>query len=230
MAFVWDRETFRYVDVDTGEPLDPDEVLNALDDSLDYSLAAARQIAVEIDSGDLHPTDAERQFHNELDAAYIRQWMLGKGGKDNMTLSDWFIIGTLLAVQYRFLKRFMNALNNPLQVMPVGEINRRLDMYIDSSRQAFERGKALAFGIPQLPAYPGDGSTLCLTRCKCHWEIHPVSSPDPRLSGWNCYWRLGIAEHCETCLRREAAWAPLFVSVDGTMDLITADLFAGASA
>jgi len=89
------------------------------------------------------------------------------------------------------------------------QILARSDLYTASARQAFERANMRAHGIPELPAQPGDGSTICKTRDRCHWEYEQVEG------GWNCTWVLDpAAEHCETCLERAEEWNPLFVAVD----------------
>jgi hypothetical protein len=76
-------------------------------------------------------------------------------------------------------------------------------MYMRSAREAFERGKMRAWGIPDLPAWPGDGSTECLTNCRCHWEFEPWQ-------GYiNCYWIIDWeAENCQDCIDRYHLWNP----------------------
>jgi hypothetical protein len=44
-----------------------------------------------------------------------------------------------------------------------------------------------------------------LTNCQCRWEI--VDRGDH----WDCYWRLGIAEHCPDCVERARNWNPLTI-------------------
>jgi len=91
------------------------------------------------------------------------------------------------------------------------QIAARSRMYMRSSREAFERAKARAVGVPPLPAYPGDGSTRCLTNCACQWEIIPEVQDDGAIV-YNCYWRLGPTEHCPDCIERSRQWNPYTVS------------------
>ena len=58
------------------------------------------------------------------------------------------------------------------------QIANRSQMYMDSSREAFERGKMRAHGVLELPEYPGGGSTPCLTRCRCEWIYEEVYEGD----------------------------------------------------
>jgi len=95
------------------------------------------------------------------------------------------------------------------------QIANRAQMYMDSAREAFERGKMRAHGVLELPEYPGGGSTPCLTRCRCEWIYEEVYEGE-ELVGYNCTWQLDPnADHCEGCLEYEAKWNPLFVSVLG---------------
>lgn len=87
-----------------------------------------------------------------------------------------------------------------LEGLTISQIIARAEMYINATRQGFERGKAAAYGI-ELPAYPGDGSSPCLSNCRCYWQIE---SGDAILA----YWRLGIADHCAVCQQRNAEWNP----------------------
>ena len=59
-----------------------------------------------------------------------------------------------------------------------------------------------------LPAWPGDGTTICLTNCKCRWSINILSI---ERGDYNATWRLGAAEHCRTCRQRARAWKKLRV-------------------
>ena len=93
------------------------------------------------------------------------------------------------------------------------QIATRSRMYMNSSREAFERGQMRAYGIPSLPEYPGGGSTRCLTNCRCSWLIEEVYDEEGELTGWNCTWVLDPpAEHCVDCQDYGAKWNPLFVA------------------
>lgn len=91
-------------------------------------------------------------------------------------------------------------------VLSASEIIRRVKMYLNSSRQAYEQARV--YGFADLPAYPGDGSSECLSNCHCHWEI--------QVSERNlvAYWRLGAADHCKTCRDRADTWSPYIVRLD----------------
>lgn len=73
--------------------------------------------------------------------------------------------------------------------------------YVPSITPSYWRG---AIGDLPLPAYPGDGTCEGESHCGCRWEIKPVGAND-----FDCYWKLGSGEHCETCQKRAHEWNPL---------------------
>jgi len=93
------------------------------------------------------------------------------------------------------------------------QVAARSKMYLNSAREAYERGKMRAHGVPQLPAYPGDGSTVCLTNCRCAWRIEEQRDEEGNLLGWNCYWEIIGPDdaNCPDCLDRMGRWNPYVV-------------------
>ena len=82
--------------------------------------------------------------------------------------------------------------------------NARAEMYAKSIQVPYWRG---ATKMLPLPAMPGDGTTQCLTNCKCAWNVIPV---DEDAGDYDAYWIYGATErHCQTCRERQSQWAPL---------------------
>jgi hypothetical protein len=142
----------------------------------------------------------QMDFRQALRRSYIDQYLLARGGRDNMTAADWGRLGGMLREQYGWMDRFAQQM--AAGEMSPNQVASRMQMYFNSSRESFERGRAAALGIPRLPAYPGDGSTQCRTNCQCSWDITEAEDE------WLAYWRLGVAEHCPDCVRRSQEWAP----------------------
>ena len=112
----------------------------------------------------------------------------------------------MLKEQYRYLNAFMQQIARG--ELSNAQIVMRMNMYINSANEALWR--AITRDLPlELPAYPGDGSTRCLVNCQCEWEILP------RDDGYDCFWRLGAAEHCSDCLTRASEWNPYKIRVSG---------------
>jgi len=105
-----------------------------------------------------------------------------------------------------FIAALQGGVVSSLGALSLIEVIRRAKMYINSARQAFERAKTYAYG--NLPAYPGDGSSECLSNCQCHWEL--------QFSANNlvAYWKLGSADYCKTCTSRASTWNPYIVPLE----------------
>jgi hypothetical protein len=151
----------------------------------------------------------EVDFRGKLKDQYIVQYLAGRGGRDAMTQADWGSIGGMLKKQYGYLSRFTGQIAagelSEEGRLKMGQIRARSTMYFNSAGQAFERGKVASVGpgAPLLPAYPGDGSTRCLSNCGCHWSIEEGRNV------WRASWVLGPTEHCPDCVERASRWNPL---------------------
>lgn len=209
----WDKRIHNYRDDQTGRILSRERALEFVDQSLLESTNVAGDLADLWDAGQLSVADFNTLVRAELKYEYIRQGTLGRGGRPQMTAADWGSIGGSLADQYRYLTPFMAEI--AAGALTVGQVKARLAMYVNSAREAFFRGLARAFGIPngRLPAQPGDGSTECLTNCKCSWTIEEIYDDAGVLIRWDCYWKYGETEdHCDTCRQRETTWSPFVIN------------------
>jgi len=157
-------------------------------------------LAADMAAGEMSTSSWVFGMRGEIKKTYINQYLLAKGGRQNMTQADWGRLGGMLKNQYGYLDKFAQDIN--AGKMTEAQIKARSQLYINSGRQAYERGRVAALGMPSLPAYPGDGSTQCLTNCQCHWEITEAETE------WLAYWTLGAAEHCPDCVQRAQDWAP----------------------
>ena len=157
----------------------------------------------------------QMQIRDALKIEYIQQYLLGIGGEGNLSSKDYGSIGGMLRDQYRYLDNFARQIANG-ELTP-GQAMARIQMYANSARESFGRARARAFSIPDgaLPAYPGDGQTRCKTNCACYWNIVEVTDEKGGLVGWDCYWELGKAEHCDDCVDNRGKWNPLFIPYRG---------------
>lgn len=200
----WDVGAKRYRDTETGRFLSREAALGMADQSMQAGRSAVRTLAELVAGGQLSAEDWREKMRQEIKDEYIRQYLAARGGKSQMTQEDWGSIGGMLTEQYRYLDGFYGEV--AAGSLSEGQIAARASMYVNSAREASERAHTRSQGLPDLGRYPGDGSTQCLTNCKCHLEIRETDE------GWNVYWRLGDAEHCADCVELNAQWNPLFVS------------------
>ncbi len=195
----------------------------AIGASRDRATAAAEMVA----DGRLTTADWQTWMRAEIKREYIRQYILGKGGLSTMNNKDWSSIGGMLREQYKYLDKF--AAEVAAGGLAQGEIAARSRMYLNSSTESFWRATERATGMPPLPCYPGDGSSLCLTNDRCYWDIKPIGKAGS-VTGWRCFWKLTPADHCTSdalvkgragemiphgCLQRAALWNPLTLWLPG---------------
>jgi hypothetical protein len=153
--------------------------------------------------GDLTIQEWQSEMRTLLKDTYRAMYELAVGGRENMTQADYGRLGGILAEQYRYLDRFAADLAEGK--LSLAQALYRARLYIASSTQAYERAKAASYGIT-LPQYPGDGSTQCLTNCRCEWVIKE------RKNDYACTWVLGEAEHCPDCLEAAQLYKPYLVA------------------
>jgi len=210
--WVWNLKAKRYQDTDTGQFMARVEVLSLVQGSLDASGNVTDTLAGLVAGGQLAPADWRDMMREEVKGEYLRQYMTGRGGREQMTYSDWGRCGAMLKAQYKWLEGFAEQVATG--ELSEAQIRARARLYVDSARQAYEKGNARALGVPDLPAYPGDGSTMCLSNCACYWRIEEVFDEAGRPIGWDCYWELTSgAEHCADCEARGVEWYPFEVRV-----------------
>lgn len=167
---------------------------------INQALPEVERLAGAVAGGNMRTTQWVEGMREQIRRTYLSEYMLSKGGRENMTSEDWGRLGGLLQNQYRYLSGFEADLK--AGTMTEAQIQQRAQLYIKSARQAYERGQVAQLGMPALPAYPGDGQTQCVTNCQCHWEITETEDE------WRAYWTLGAAEHCPDCVAHSKEWAP----------------------
>jgi len=195
MPWGWDPGAKRYRDADTGRFMPRADVLAYVDQSIHASGVAANQLVDFVVEGVTSPGDFKTLFRQELKGEYIREYLLGIGGREQMGPRDWGSIGGMLQEQYRHLDDFVAEI--AAGELTPEQIAARAEMYVNSSREAYERAhgrnaKALemteeqwvvdpakencgdcltyaAMGWEPIGTFPtpGDGSTQCMTNCGC---------------------------------------------------------------
>lgn len=149
-----------------------------------------RTLSDQLNSGDIDIDQWQGGMKQALRDSYALN--LRAGSDSPLKYTEYLKLGTPLQKQYRFLERFKQDI--AAGKTKAGAIATRAQMYIFSAVQMYWR-QVVGIG---LPAYPGDGTTDCVTACQCEWE--------ERDDGF--YWRLGDAHHCHICPERAQEWAP----------------------
>lgn len=165
---------------------------------------AASQLARHADAyaaGRLTLVEFERLFKQELKDMYIAATWTANG-RAGASQAQYGLAGRRLRDQYQFMFGFFAEIQ--AGALSPAQIKSRAAMYTASSRQVLEQLGASDAGMPRLPAYPGDGSTSCLSNCNCGLRTVKVEQ------GYDVFWDMSAAEHCDDC-RRRANGSPLRV-------------------
>lgn len=199
----WDQPSKRYRNRDTGRYMGSRQMLPLRDEFIDAQKGAVSDLVDRLADGEITTNRFVEEMRGLIKTSFIDEYALAHGGRHNLTSRDFGIVGQMCRGQYGYLNAFAEQINAG-ELSPA-QIRARGRLYIEAASQAYERAAAEVRGIrgPHgLPAYPGDGSTVCRTNCKCTWEFAETETD------WECTWTLHPAEHCADCLERAARWAP----------------------
>lgn len=195
------------------------EYLDQSDRDLDETEKRVDEIVALLIAGALTPLAFEAMMRQEIEDVYVREYAIGRGLLSGEALGESEIESVLRGLlEFQFGKLHDFVMEIIAGELSPAQIANRAKMYISSARQAFERGRGKRLKWPVLPAYPGDGTSLCKTRCRCHWSGYRVDG-----NAWHFFWELDyLAEHCSSpeiddqgrplgCLERGVIWAPLVI-------------------
>lgn len=166
----------------------------------------AQTLTRQLVNGDLTIQAWELEMRKQLKCVFTSEYLLAKGGRNNITTANLDTVSSLLESQYSFLHRFADQIKSG--ELSEAVIQNRTTQYFESATQAYERGHADSYHLT-LPAHPADGSQNCKSRCKCQWGI------DETETDYLCTWILNqAAEHCDSCQENARRWNPLTIAKD----------------
>lgn len=208
MPYSFDPTIGRYRDLTTGRLVKKSFVISKAELSIEYSKNTVREIAKALADGVIDPFEWRQIMRQQIKDEYIRQALLGAGGRDNMNPTRWGSVGGSIADQYKYLEKFY--IDIVLGDLSEGQIAARSLMYINSAVEAYNRQAGITAGllgfdevrwvldagtdnhcqtcldraalgwVPVMAdggfpagagsAFPGDGSTICLTNDRCRLE------------------------------------------------------------
>jgi len=196
----WDDSAQRYRDPTTGRFVGVSQMQDLREVYMDQQKAQMSSFTRAYAAKEITLTKYYDQVVNTLKNTYIDMYAMGAGGRNNLSQRDWGRIGAMLKEQYKYLRTMFEQIASG-QISPA-QASARLAMYINSANEALWKGITRDYPF-QLPAYPGDGSTECLTNCRCEWDIVEVPG------GYDCYWIIDPeAENCDSCQVRAGDWHP----------------------
>lgn len=140
MAWKWNQTAARYYNTETGRFLSRTKALGFVEESIAAAESVVDTLAGYVAEGFLAPTDFASLAWKEVKDEYIRQYLLGRGGRAQMTQVDWGSVGGSLSEQMRYFRPFMEEVAQGN--LSEGQIRSRMRMYINSGREAYERAQA----------------------------------------------------------------------------------------
>jgi hypothetical protein len=206
MAWKWNPTAHRYYNPETGRFLSRTQALGYVERSLEATASATDLLADYVANEMISVADWRLLMRQEIKSEYIRQACLGRGGRAQMTFSDWGVVGSQIKDQYRYLDDFARQIADGK--LSEAQISSRSRMYVNAAREAFESmqermataagydeevwvvNHALencpdcldfeAMGWQPVGTFPtpGDGSTQCLTNCGCTKEYRKSETGD----------------------------------------------------
>ena len=201
--WVWNQETKRYRNTETGETLTENKQNQLRDTLVDLWMERVRLMAEWLASGELTIQEWTLGMRREITNVFADEYMMAKGGWNAMYQEDVNTLADLIFQQFGYLQDFAEVVKQG--ELSKAQIGARSELYTESATQSFERGRARRHGII-LPAYPADGSQICQSRCRCRWS---VKETEERV---DAFWQLDPqAVHCDTCLANAEAWNPYWL-------------------
>lgn len=168
---------------------------------------AVSDLTAQLERGEITTAEWQREMEKLLARYHEAAFMLGQ---DSAEIDDAALLILIGEIEYQldFLAAFAAVMAEVgiAAWMPVW--NARAAMYAQATKASYWRGYIVKIGLPQLPHYPGDGSSECLTNCHCWLDIRTLSE---QKGDYDVYWKLGAEKHCKTCPRRAISWNPLKV-------------------
>lgn len=149
--------------------------------------------------------DWSHAMERELRLLHTVAAALGRGGFVALTEADVRLIGRMVEKQMGYINRWKQALAAPTPVN-TDVARARAMQYAGAATETYSRAHVAALGLPELPQYPGDGHTQCLTGCRCHLRIEKREGN----GNFDVWWIFAPeAQHCPDCPHLAEAWSPL---------------------
>ena len=100
------------------------------------------ELAESLKSGNITVAQWEESMRDMLRREYETAMILAKGGRENITQSDWGYEGSALKKQYAYLNNFAKEIAADPAAWMSGRLNIRMDMYGESAYAALEDFRA----------------------------------------------------------------------------------------
>lgn len=200
--WIWDAGLGRYRNARTGRLIPAGRIQAMRDRLVDSAMLLFGSLADRLAEAKLDVGAWERAMREAIKSIFGAQYLLGRGGINAMQSADWDRLAELVQEQYGFLGGFTDEVAAGKLSAP--QVTIRAQLYVGSSVQAHEAGKAAAWDV-DLPAQPGDGSSECMANDRCSWQLRRRKD-----GAVEATWVADLDKRtCKTCRKRAKDWNPL---------------------
>lgn len=158
----YSRSARRFRDTRSGQFLSATKIIDLRDGFQDRRRSTVVALTRQLANEEISVQQWEAEMTQAIRETFSAQYALGRGGLNSMTDADWLAADDLVQAQRQFLRAFAEDI--AAGRLSEAQISARAKLYHSASIQAYERGRAAAFGV-SLPAHPADGSTPCKANC-----------------------------------------------------------------
>lgn len=183
-------------------PIDEASKKNLLTIRMNLFYEESDSLAEQVFTGDISIGQWQEAMKVLIREAHTSSAAIGKGGWDVMGPRDWGRLGTPIRNQYGWLQGFADTISNNRETIGLKYIRNRARLYGEAIAGTAVQAEAGFWFEDHLPWLPRDGSTECLVRCHCRWDLEIVEDRGSSVMV-EATWHLGDADHCETCLARD---------------------------
>lgn len=182
MPFIYDPRIrgSGYRDAVTGRIISRHEVLEQVEVMISRSDDVVTALTQMLGNRTISLDTWHQVMRQEIKDNYITQYLAGRGGRGKMTPTDWGSIGGMVAEQYKYLSAFRDEIASG--DLSLGQIRVRASMYLNSSREAFERAQQRAVLEAEIykehawvMAEAADHCDDCVDLARLGWQ--PIDEP-----------------------------------------------------
>lgn len=131
-----------YRDTETGRVISYTTVRSEIDTMISVSQDVQLTLSERVSDGTISPGAWREAVRQEIKDNYLDQYFLGIGGRERMTQADWGRAGSMIKEQYQYLEGFHDQV--AAEELSQGQIYARARMYVNSSREAYEKALSIA--------------------------------------------------------------------------------------
>lgn len=137
MDFYWDADVARFRRAN-GQFVSAADVRRLSEQSITELLSFTDSLASRVANNNISVVEWQAEMRELIKREYIRQYLVGRGGRSAMQFADWGSIGGMLSqTQYNHLTRFAGQI--AAGQLTEAQIAARARMYIRSAKQAYEK-------------------------------------------------------------------------------------------